>query len=733
MNSTWAADREYITRKHKEALYEADTGLDNEEIKKGVEKFYLLSKTEDHALVKAKAFDYVLSNTQIDVSEHDWYIGIAQSDKFNIFGGLSIKWNDDVRANCVPLATAESLRMQANKHSSAYLDPYHHVPNWPDILELGIPGLLERSERIRKEKEETAGLTEKQRNFYEAIKIEYESMLKFLLRVRDHALTKNNPRCDKIAKCIDNLHKGAPKNTYECMQLIWLYFIFSQYVDGFFVRSFGNLDLMLYPYYARDIESGEFSKDDIEDFFAGFFMQMMSARYFEAALPFYMGGTNSDGSSGINELSYLIIDVYDRLDIYDPKIQVKINRNTPVPFINKILEMIRGGHNSFVFVGEPGITRAMLRYGYTEEEARTCDIKGCCEYSSRGNSIQPNAGLISLPKMVELAINDGYDPFNKTQLGIRTGAAESFATFEDFYKAVLDQSIHALNLCYAINTAFEAHATEIYPSPIFSATMISSLEKALDVLAGGAEDNGSSVVLASGATAADSLAMIYKYVYRDKVLTLAELRDILNKNWEGHENLRLRILKDEDKWGNNRELPDAIFKHLTETLAANINARINARMGKYITSLHGAETFVTMGRKTGATPDGRLAGEEFSKNVSPVQGMNRSGPTGAVDSVLKLDSSLFMGAITIDLSFNPNAVRGEEGIDAMRALLMTYVDNYAQAMQINVLSADQLRKAQKEPEKYKDLQVRVCGWNVLWSSLTKEEQDFYIRQAEANE
>ena len=156
-------------------------------------------------------------------------------------------------------------------------------------------------------------------------------------------------------------------------------------------------------------------------------------------------------------------------------------------------------------------------------------------------------------------------------------------------------------------------------------------------------------------------------------------------------------------------------------------------MGKYVTSFVGSETFVTMGRKTGATPDGRLAGEEFSKNVSPVQGMNRSGPTGAVDSVLKLDSSLFMGAITIDLSFNPNAVRGEEGIDAMRALLMTYVDNYAQAMQINVLSADQLRKAQKEPEKHQDLQVRVCGWNVLWNSLTKEEQDFYIRQAEANE
>lgn len=139
-----------------------------------------------------------------------------------------------------------------------------------------------------------------------------------------------------------------------------------------------------------------------------------------------------------------------------------------------------------------------------------------------------------------------------------------------------------------------------------------------------------------------------------------------------------------------------------------------------------------MGHTTGATPDGRFAAEEFSKNATPVQGMNRSGPTGAVASILKLDTRLFMGDSSIDLSFNPNAVRGQEGLDAMRAVLMTYVDNYGHALQINVLSADELRKAQQEPEKYQDLQIRVCGWNVLWNSLTKEEQDFCIRQAEAN-
>lgn len=724
-------DLDYIYRKHKQKVYEENTGLSNEEIKKGTEAFYALSDKENHAMIKAKAFDYVLSNTQIDVSEHDWYIGIAQSGERTVRNALSLNWILDVRKKLAPQLIEEDLS-HFRKNHLIYLDPWHHVPNWDDVLELGIPGLLARAEKARKEREESQGLTAEQEAYFESIKIEYESMLKFLARVRDHALTKDHPKCKRIAKCMDNLYKGAPTNFYECLQLIWIFFICVQFIDSFSVRSFGNLDVMLYPYYKKDLEGDEFTKEELAELIAGFYTQSMAAKYMAAAQPFYMGGTNKDGSSAINELSYLMLDVYDKLNIFDPKIQVKINRNTPQDFIDKILEMIRGGHNSFVFVGEPGMTSAMLAAGYTEEEARTCDVKGCYEYAPKGNTVQTCNGLVSLPMMLVLAMNDGYDPHNKEFSGIHTGKAEDFKTFEEFYQAFLDQCIFAINRCHAVISAYEAHATEIYPTPIFSATMESSLEKAFDAFAGGAVHNDAAVQIASAGTVADSLAMIYKYVYRDQALTLAEYRDILNKNWEGYEAFRLRILKDEDKWGNNKKLPDAICKHFTETLARHINAQVTTRMGKYSTCLHGAETFYTMGRLTAATPDGRFATEEFSKNTTPVQGMNKSGPTGVVTSMLKLDTNLFMGDASIDLSFNPNAVRGQDGIDAMRALLMTYVDQGGHALQINVLSADQLREAQKNPQKYKDLQVRVCGWNVLWNSLPKEEQDFYIRQAEAS-
>ena len=730
MRNTWAQDRAYIERKHKEKVYEENTGLSNEEIKTGTEAFYALSDTENHAMIKAKAFDYVLSNTRIDVSEHDWYIGIAQSGERTVRNALSLKWILDSRKKMSPQLVEDDL-CHFRKNHLIYLDPWHHVPNWDDVIALGIPGLLARAEKARKERSESQGLTKEQEAYFESIKIEYESMLKFLARVRDHALTKDHPKCKKIAKCMDNLLKGAPTNFYECLQLIWIFFICVQFIDSFSVRSFGNLDVMLYPYFQRDIANSEFSKEDMEEFIASFYMQFQAARYITAAQPFYMGGTNSDGSSAVNELSYLMLDVYDKLNIFDPKIQVKINRNTPQDFIDKILEMIRGGHNSFVFLGEPGMTKAMLAIGYTEEEARTCDIKGCCEYAPKGCSVQSSTGLVNMVMMLVLAMNDGYDPHNKVFSGIHTGKAEDFKTFEEFYQAFLDQCIFALNRCHAVISAYEAHATEIYPTPIFSATMESSLEKAYDAFAGGAKHNDGLVQIIGAGTVADSLAMIYKYVYKNQELTLAQYRDILNNNWEGYEAFRLRILKDEDKWGNNKKLPDTICKHFTETLARHINSQITSRMGRNATLLHSAEAYCTMGNLTGATPDGRFAAEEFSKNATPVQGMNRSGPTGAVTSLLKLDASILSGCIPVDLSFNPNTVRGQEGIDAMRALLMAFVDQDGHALQINVLSADQLRDAQKHPEKYKDLQIRVCGWNVLWNSLPKEEQDFFIRQAEA--
>ena len=223
---------------------------------------------------------------------------------------------------------------------------------------------------------------------------------------------------NRIAGCLEHLRDGAPGDTYECLQAISLHLLLSEYVgrNSLQVRSFGNLDRALYPYYKHDIETGRYTVDQIREFFAAFLMQASAMNYYWGH-PFYFGGTNMDGSSAVNELSYLILDVYDELGIYDPKLQIKLDRNTPRAFVDKILEMIRGGHSSFNFVCEPAIERTMLSYGYTLEEARRADIKGCYEYAVRGDAVDTASVHVNLPKAVELALHDGYDFFS----GFRPG------------------------------------------------------------------------------------------------------------------------------------------------------------------------------------------------------------------------------------------------------------------------------------------------------------------------
>lgn len=748
MKATWQADRAYIEAKYQGMEYDPATGMSNGEIREKLEELYRATRHENHARVKAEAFDFVLSSTRIDVNAHDWFVGISEWNQKSIDRAFCSRWYSEVRAQCAPqMAQEEALHSRLKSHL-LYLDYCHSVPDWDAVLQLGFPGLRQRAREYRAMRE--AGgleqtqyvdktqfhaaqsqqpLTEEQAAYFDAIDREYDAILRFLGRARDVALSQGNPKCDAIAACLEQLRTGAPRTTYECLQAIWLYFLISEYVDCLQVRSFGNLDRVLYPYYVRDLENGA-TEEDIRDVFAAFLMQASAMRYYFGH-PFYFGGTKANGESEINALSYLILDVYDELGIFDPKLQIKINFNTPREFIRKALEMIRGGHNSINFVCEPAMMRSMRAYGFSEEEARLCDVKGCYEYAVRGDAVDTANVHVNLPKCVELALHDGFDFFSGVQSGPHTGKAEEMDTFEAFYDAFLRQAECIYERGFSIIAAYESHLAQINPTPMFSATIQTSLAKAYDAYAGGVKYSGSGVLLCSPATAADSLAMVKKYVYEQKMLSLAEFRDILDQNWQGAEALRLRIMKDPDKWGNNRELPDQLFKDFTERLARRNNGRRNVRGGYCATSLHNAKQFLEMGWKTAATPDGRLSGEECSKNATSVHGMNRAGATGAIASLAKLDSSLFMGDFPVDIALNPGAVQGEDGLHAMEGLLKTYMANYGHAIHFNVFSAETLRKAQEEPEKYKDLQIRVCGWNVLWNSLSPDEQKFYIRQAEA--
>lgn len=526
------------------------------------------------------------------------------------------------------------------------------------------------------------------------------------------------------------MYEGAPTNIYEAMQLIYLYFIISESVDQYQVRSLGNgLDGTLYPFYEKDIREGTFTREEIQEYLAYFLMQWSAIGNYWGQ-PFYLGGTKKDGSSKINDLSYDIIQVYDQLQIYNPKIQIKYNKNIPLDFLNKVLDMIRRGQNSFVFCCEPGMIKAVMSYGETYEEALDMDIRGCYETGVRANEVSTGTGYVNAAKAVEYVFTNGVDLRCQKQVGIQTGEVEQLAQFEDFYHAVLLQWENLIEKTIEIANDYETMLGYVNPSSMYSGTIETSLKKAYDAYQGGVKFNNCALLNCGFASMVDSIMAVKKFVYDNQELSLSELKQALLKNWEGYELLKAKMQNCTCKYGNNDAETDQYAEMLARYFANKVNNRPNARGGVYKAIMHSAMQFVWQGAKTLATPDGRSSGEELSKNGSPVPGMDRKGVTALILSAAKLNPTLYPESFSVDLMLHPSAAEGAEGLAAMKALLDVYLERNGMSIQINVFHTAVLKDAQKHPERYKNLQVRVCGWNVLWNNLSKAEQDAYIYRAE---
>jgi formate C-acetyltransferase len=339
----------------------------------------------------------------------------------------------------------------------------------------------------------------------------------------------------------------------------------------------------------------------------------------------------------------------------------------------------------------------------------------------------------NMMKPLEYALHKGCDGVTGVFSGNESPAPESYESFEAFMAEYKKHLLYMIDTAVETVNGFEDYLYVINPLSLLSATFESCLEKKKDAIGGGGKRNGTGMSFGFLADAADSLAMIEKYVFEKKEITLPALVKILDANYEGNEKLRLKLRNDPEKYGNNKDRPDKIAVDLTEFIVANVCGRPTAKVrgGKWTASFHVARMSYTQGKQTAASPNGRLFGEELSKNASASMGQNREGATAAVLSLTKIDATAFTGDASLDMGLLPSAVKGEDGLAAMYGLLMTFCHRGGHALHINVFDADTLRDAQAHPEKYQDLQIRVCGWNVLWNDICKEEQDGFIRQAEA--
>jgi trans-4-hydroxy-L-proline dehydratase len=729
---TFEQDKAYLWSKFQAPVFDPATGLDNETIKKNILALMEELKDQPHPVAKARAFEYVSRHVRIDVSPRDWFVSFGCWDRSSRPLGLLLgKWDQEVDAS--RLTTLQL--MQDLKQSGACgmgKDFHHSVPDWDAVFSLGFPGLRDRARRYRRQREASGRMTPQAQAYFDGIEITYTAILEMLQRFCGHALkhADGNPRMLACAECLETLIHGPPTNTYEVLQLVYVYFIFSEYIDRLQVRSLGNLDRTVYPYYCRDLKEGRYTEAQVREFFSHFLMQWASiaATY---GHPFYFGGTRRDGESEINELSYLILDEFDKLDICSPKLQLKISPNTPTAFIDKAVDMIRRGRNSIVFLCEPSIKRAMMGYGATEEEARTCDITGCYEFVPRARGNTTIVAYLNMPKLIELVLHDGVDPHTHIDCGCRTGELETFETFDDFYTAYLKQLGHIIECAIRCANDFEQYLSYINPASVYSATIENSLATARDAYHDGSVHNISSILTAGFASAIDALMAVKEHIFEKRTLSLEQLKEVLSANWKGHEKLRLKMLYGKKKYGNGIDEVDMYAEALARYLGNKINLRPNSRGGFYLASMHTPPPYhLAHGQKTGATPDGRMAGEEVSKNVSPTMGMDTGGVTALVKSATRMDSALHPADFPLDVMLHPATVQGDEGLAAMRTLLNTYMEHHGIAIQFNIFDAQTLIDAQVHPDKYQGLQVRVCGWNVHFTDLSRKEQDMFIRRAQ---
>ena len=603
-------------------------------------------------------------------------------------------------------------------------DYWHTMPDWQNLLRYGFLGLKKRLESARDAHIKDNTLSEDKAEFYESALMHIDACFVCIDRMRKMAEEQG---LLEFAQCLEEISMHAPQTLYQAMETMILYLDLEEMgVER--GRTLGRLDVFFAPFYRKMIAEGA-DIEEIKNLFRYFFMRFQAARRF-AAQPFAIGGKTPDGANGDVDLIMLMLDVFDELNIRNPKIHVRVHDKLPERVIRKLMYLIRKGNSAIVFINEKTVIKAYERIGIPYTDAVTYTTYGCYEPMLPGlEDAMIGASWCNMAKAVEFAMNGGRDPitgkvFAKTNPG-------TFTDFEDFYNAVKEQIRSILRF---IREAIEAElpwTMEINPSPLYSATIDSCIESGKDVFGGGMKYHNVSIKCFGIGTLTDAILAVKRFVFEKKEISFDELRAVLNANWENHEKLRQKILNDPIKYGNNIEEADSIAVDIYKCIASEVTGKDTGFGGKYRLGGDSINNCIGFARAMGATPDGRKKGEPVSKNFSPTSGMERNGVTAFIESAGKFDYADFANAAVVDLTVHKSAVQGDDGLNAMCALLKVAFDKGIFALQGNVLDLNELLDAQKHPENYQDLQIRLCGWNEYWVNMGPEKQNAFIKRMQA--
>lgn len=548
---------------------------------------------------------------------------------------------------------------------------------------------------------------------------------------------------EKMAAICRRVPAHAPTTVHEALQHYW--FIHLGVVtelnpwDSF---NPGRLDQSLYPLYKKQLEEGTVTQEEVYEMLQSFWVKFNnhpsppkvgvtaeeSNTYTDFCL-INVGGVKEDGSDGVNEMSYILLDVIREMRLLQPSSMIQVSKKNPDRFIRAAVEIIKTGFGQPSVFNTDALVQEMLRAGKDVRDARNGGCSGCVETGAFGTEAYILTGYFNLPKILELTLNDGFDKRTGKQIGLKTGTATDYRTYEELFAAYKAQVQHFMRIKLTGNNIIERIFMKYMPVPFLSVLIEDCIRNGKDYMCGGARYNSSYVQGVGLGSITDMLTALRYHVYDKKTIAMETMEKALANDFKGFEELQYQLVYHTPKYGNDDDYADEQEVQVFDMYYDVLSGHKSPRGADYRVNMLPTTCHVYFGKVTGATPDGRNAWKVLSEGISPVQGADTNGPTAVIRSAAKIDH-IKTGGTLLNQKFTPSLLSTEEGCNNLVHLIRAYFRMDGHHIQFNVVDADTLRKAQKHPEDYRDLIVRVAGYSDYFNDLGEDLQNEIICRTE---
>ena len=559
----------------------------------------------------------------------------------------------------------------------------------------------------------------------------------------------------KIADVCRWVPAHAPRDMQEAIQMYWFVHLGTvTELNGWDCMNPGHIDQHLFPFYQKGIADGTMTREKAKELISCFWIKFnnqpappkvgitaLESGTYNDFTNINIGGIDKNGNNAVNELSYIILEVQEELHELQPGLSIHVSRVTPDEFVMAGAKVIRQGHG-YPSVFNPDVyTKELVRQGKTQEDANEGGCSGCIEVGAFGKEAYILTGYLNTPKILEITLNNGIDPMTGKKLGLKTGDPRTFTTYEQLYEAYHQQMVYFVNMKLAVNNYIERMFSLYAPATFLSLFIDDCITRGRDYYSGGARYNTTYIQCTGLGTITDSLSTLKKHVFEDKKFTMDELLKAVGCNWGREDNCQLStvdcqlekmrqfILNRTPFFGNDDEYADSIAVKVYDDLVEAIEGHPNTRGGKTQLNMLSTTCHNYFGSVCGASVNGRLAHFAISDGTSPAHGADTHGPTAVIKSLGKLDQTKSGGTL-LNVRFVPALLKRDEDLRKLVSLIRTYFNMGGHHIQFNIVDTQTLLDAQKQPEEYKDLLVRVAGYSDYFNDMTEQLQNEIIARTE---